>query len=32
MQLLVYVAILLITFVLMRSVGTPVKAAQPART
>ena len=32
MQLLVYVAILLITFVLMRLVGAPVKAAQPART
>jgi high-affinity iron transporter len=32
MQLLVYVAILLITFVLMRLVGPPVKAVQPART
>ena len=32
MQLLVYVAILLITFALMRLVGTPVKTAQPART
>ncbi len=31
MQLLVYLAILLTTFVLMRLVGTPVKAAQPAR-
>jgi high-affinity iron transporter len=32
MQLLVYVAILLTTFVLMRLVGAPVKAVQPART
>jgi high-affinity iron transporter len=31
MQLLVYLAILLTTFVLMRLVGAPVKAAQPAR-
>jgi high-affinity iron transporter len=31
MQLLVYLAILLATFVLMRLVGAPVKAAQPAR-
>ncbi len=32
MQLTVYLAILLITFLLMRLVGTPVKAAQPAPT
>jgi high-affinity iron transporter len=32
MQLLVYVTILLTTFVLMRLVGTPAKVAQPART
>ena len=32
MQLLVYLAILLTTFVLMRLVGAPVKAAQPARS
>jgi high-affinity iron transporter len=32
MQLTVYLAILLTTFVLMRLVGAPVKAAQPART
>jgi high-affinity iron transporter len=32
MQLIVYLAILLITYVLMRLVGAPVKAAQPART
>jgi high-affinity iron transporter len=32
MQLLVYLAILLTTFVLMRLVGAPVKVAQPART
>jgi high-affinity iron transporter len=32
MQLIVYLAILLITFVLMRLVGAPVKVAQPART
>jgi high-affinity iron transporter len=32
MQLTVYLAILLTTFVLMRLVGTPVKTAQPART
>jgi high-affinity iron transporter len=32
MQLTVYLAILLITFVLMRLVGAPVKAPQPART
>jgi high-affinity iron transporter len=32
MQLVVYLAILLTTFVLMRLVGTPVKAAQPARS
>ena len=32
MQLTVYLAILLITFVLMRFVGSPVKVAQPART
>jgi high-affinity iron transporter len=31
MQLLVYVAVLLITFVLMRLVGAPVKMEQPAR-
>src|SRR3954469_11432944 len=31
MQLAVYVAILLITFALMRLVGSPVKVAQPAR-
>jgi high-affinity iron transporter len=31
MQLTVYVAILLITFALMRLVGSPVKVAQPAR-
>jgi high-affinity iron transporter len=31
MQLIVYLAILLTTFVLMRLVGAPVKAAQPAR-
>jgi high-affinity iron transporter len=31
MQLTVYLAILLTTFVLMRFVGAPVKAAQPAR-
>ena len=31
MQLLVYLAILLTTFVLMRLAGAPVKAAQPAR-
>ncbi|MHB8268253.1 FTR1 family iron permease [Bradyrhizobium sp.] len=32
MQLLVYLAILLATFVLMRLVGAPVKPAHPART
>jgi high-affinity iron transporter len=32
MQLIVYLAILLTTFVLMRLVGAPVKAAQPARS
>jgi high-affinity iron transporter len=32
MQLLVYLAILLTTFVLMRLVGAPVKAAQPAQS
>jgi high-affinity iron transporter len=32
MQLAVYLAILLTTFVLMRFAGAPVKAAQPART
>ena len=32
MQLPVYVAILLVVFVLRRLVGAPVKAAQPART
>ena len=32
MQLVVYLAILLTTFVLMRLVGAPVKAAQPARS
>ena len=32
MQLTVYLAILLTTFVLMRFAGAPVKAAQPART
>jgi high-affinity iron transporter len=32
MQLVVYLAILLITFVLMRRVGVPVKVAQSART
>jgi high-affinity iron transporter len=32
MQLLVYLAILLTTFVLMRLVGAPVKTAQPARS
>jgi high-affinity iron transporter len=32
MQLIVYLAILLVTFVLMRLVGAPVKAAQPARS
>ncbi|MEA2940543.1 MAG: high-affinity iron transporter [Bradyrhizobium sp.] len=31
MQLLVYVAVLLITFVLMRLVGAPMKMEQPAR-
>jgi high-affinity iron transporter len=32
MQLIVYLAILLVTFVLMRLAGAPVKAAQPARS
>jgi high-affinity iron transporter len=32
MQLTVYLAILLATFLLMRMVGAPVKAAQPVRT
>jgi high-affinity iron transporter len=32
MQLMVYLAILLTTFVLMRLVGAPVKTAQPARS
>jgi high-affinity iron transporter len=32
MQLSVYLAVLVITFVLMRLADTPVKAAQPART
>ncbi len=32
MQLIVYLAILLITFVLMRLVGAPVRVAQPARS
>jgi high-affinity iron transporter len=32
MQLLVYLAILLVTFVLMRLAGAPVKTPQPART
>jgi high-affinity iron transporter len=32
MQLLVYLAILLTTFVLMRLAGAPAKAAQPARS
>jgi high-affinity iron transporter len=32
MQLLVYLAILLITFVLMRFAGAPARAAQPVRT
>jgi len=31
MQLVVYLAILAVTFVLMRLYGSPVKAAQPAR-
>jgi high-affinity iron transporter len=31
MQLSVYLAILAVTFVLMRLYGSPVKAAQPAR-
>jgi high-affinity iron transporter len=32
MQLVVYLAILAMTFVLMRLYGTPAKVAQPARS